>query len=159
MKYKRPVDSVSNELHISLGSAIVNNKCDFTIFIVSKINVGPGPQTTLEPGSAFEQTFQQPTDGSGIRLIVTKEAGSSDRFQFEYTIAESVVFYDISLVNGDPFLSDGFSLGAFDESCGGVSCGIGDRSCNGYFGPNDDPNGMVITCKASTSLALNLCSP
>ena len=89
-----------------------------------------------------------------MSVIVARQDPNSggDRLQFEYSVSGANVFYDLSLVNGDPFEAQGFVLFPGDSSCPTLRCAPGDAACGGAYGA-----GQTKVCSADRNLQLNVC--
>ena len=136
------------------GDAIVVNACSFQIFVRSQTNTATGALQVLNPGDAYLEGFQTPADGSGVSVIVARQdpVTGGDRLQFEYSVSGANVFYDLSIIDGDPFVAEGFVLFPGDASCPTLRCAPGDGTCGGAYGA-----GQTKVCSANRNLQLNVC--
>ena len=136
------------------GNAVVTNACSFQIFLRSQTNTATGALQILNPGDAYLEGFQTPADGSGVSIIIARQdpATFGDRLQFEYSVSGTNVFYDLSIIDGDPFVAEGFVLFPGDASCPTLRCAPGDAACGGSSGA-----GQTKVCSANRNLQLNVC--
>ncbi|MCJ1331531.1 hypothetical protein MMC10_008222 [Thelotrema lepadinum] len=137
-----------------VGSVFVVNECSFTVFVRSQTNTGTGALSTLSPGGTYAQKFQMPASG-GTAILVARSDPSTfpSRLTVEYSISGSTIFYDVSLVNGNPFQAQGFDLSPRNvPGCADINCPANVANCNGS-------GSQTKTCSEAANLQLNLCKP
>ena len=138
------------------GNAQIINKCSQPIYAYNRQGSGAtGEKQTIAPGSSY--STQASGDAGTIMLISedsTDPCGSAPCTQLEYSI-NSMMYYDVSNINGNPFSSGGSSLVMSDSSCPGVVCQAGAGSCGqAYNAPNDV---RTLTCPLGASMTWTIC--
>jgi hypothetical protein len=142
----------------ALGVATVVNNCGSPVYYAS---VGG----SANPGmTALEGSYSQGYSGEnvGVSIKLAPEASASGPIsQFEITLSGSMIFYDMSNINGNPFASEGMEIvpsvqndPAF-PTCIPVSCPAGAATCTAAYNNPDDVRTMV--CSSETSLTLTMC--
>ena len=151
------------------AQAVVVNSCNRSLWYASVDDKSP-PAAELLPGSTFRETFRvypgSPLPGGippgGISIKVSEdpswESDDSPILQFEYTYdpATQEVWYDLSNVNGDPFLRDGFTLQPTSPDCTTITCAPGEETCHDAF-TYPTETGVVFRCNSNNSLVLTVC--
>ena len=140
------------------GVATVHNNCAFDISLDRVADTDPGP-LDIPAGQGWGEVYQQRADGGGISIKLSGGDGPGGITQFEYTIDNDMglVFYDLSLVNGDPFLPYSQVIVPSDPSCVTVSCAPGESPCAAAYNVwNDDQ--ATHGCGVATNLDLFLCA-
>lgn len=121
----------------------VQNNCDFTIFY-SSVNeqVTVVPDGYVEPGTTTSGAFAGDLDGLSVKLC-SDAAGCANPYQFETTVDMETgqIFYDLSAVNGDPFIGGPRSIYPSDGSGPTFSCASGDDSACAFTSPTVGPVG------------------
>ena len=117
----------------TVGSAVVSNRCNFNVFLRS-VGSSVGPEVTIAPGKTYSEQFHLSGSGSGISIKVDKSgdptgSGAGNIAQFEYTLASNLVYYDLSLINGDPFVANRQAIVPADASCHQVVCNANQQPC------------------------------
>ena len=140
----------------SAGSAIVHNYCTFTTYLRVTTNT-QGPLITLSSGSSYSGTYQTRADGGGISISVDKSdpASTGTPVQLQYTLqtTSGLVYYSLSTVRGDPFLTNGFEIVPSVASCPTLDCPKGQNPCKQALPSKSQPS----SCQSSASLTLKLC--
>lgn len=139
------------------GSAIVNNKCSHDIYLWSIDSSADAKQHILSSGETYSENYRTSSNGGGVSLKMSLSEDQDKISQFEYTIVEPQVFYDLSNVNGYPFSEGGITIEPSDSSCTSITCEAGEPNCKqAYNQPYDD--WATQGCDCSTNLVLNLCA-
>lgn len=138
------------------GYAQIWNKCQgFTIYYSEVVE--NGVRSTGMVGPSSRKTLYFPTmTKDGVSVKMCKGAPNcANPFQFEYTWDQAAArtYYDMSAVNGDPFVGYSRYVYPSDGSGATYSCppGVDSSSCeftaptNGPVGNADD--GTVIVCQ------------
>ena len=116
----------------NVGAATIHNNCDFGITVHPTINGGDKATETIPAGKKWSQTQMDfGASGQGVSLKVNKVGGSSDNIaQFEYTVSDAMalVFYDLSLINGNPFV-DYFQRLTASGAGPDIDCKAGEKPC------------------------------
>jgi hypothetical protein len=141
---------------MAVGSATVINNCDFPVYYASVAqNVHAGMQ--LLSGS-YSEAYSKPGVGVSIKLSPSQSGPVS---QFEFTWADSSIYYDLSNIDGSPFANAGMSLvpsvgsDSAHPTCQAVTCAAGEAVCSAAYNQPDDVRTTV--CSDQTSLTLTLC--
>ncbi len=157
------------------GSAIVKNSCGEDVYFWS-CGEHPGDMITVKAGQSHTQGYYSKPDGGGpsLKIGVKYSEGPKkgqipdiwdlpppDMTQFEYTVGTAgppakAVFYDISNINGYPFVSGGVKMTSSDSSVN-VVCPKGVKQCQAaYNQPFDDR--ATGSAPDHLDLTLELCS-
>jgi len=139
------------------SSAIVNNQCGFPVYLWS-VGVSSSEMTTIESnGTPYSEEYQVRNDNGGISLKISAVNGDQSTItQFEYTLKDDTLWYDVSNVNGFPFSDDGLELVPAIESCRNVYCPAGEGSCHAAY-TNPDDNWATAECDPTSDLTMTLC--
>jgi hypothetical protein len=129
------------------------NQCDFDVFIWSVANV-PNNSQTVAPNNFWSEPYRLNPNGGGISLKVATQSIDTTIVQLQYTyhVDDPNIPYDISNLNGYPFMEWGFNLFPSIPSCPTVLCDPGVPLCaNGFNNPK--------SCDVAGNLVLFLCPP
>ncbi|OAX80692.1 hypothetical protein ACJ72_04969 [Emergomyces africanus] len=137
------------------GTASVKNNCDCPVYLWSVANLGNVPRHTINPGETYVEEYRTNPNGGGISLKISKNYSDLVITQFEYTLAGPKVFYDVSNINGYPFVDFGVSLASPSGSCPAVHCPPGVKLCKGAYNNPDDI--ATLACSSSQDLTMILC--
>jgi len=139
------------------GKAVIKNSCGEDVYFWS-CGDQPGEMTVVKAGTSHSEEYFTKDSGGGPSLkIATKYPSGSKKgkipdiwdqpvpevTQFEYTVGtqgppDHAVFYDISNINGYPFVAGGVKVTSSDGSVN-VECHKGVRYCQkAYNAPKDD---------------------
>ena len=92
---------------VASGDVRIVNNPGRPLYLQSVSNVA-GPLQTLEAnGGGYNEHWKTNPDGGGISVKMAIQPHMSDRIQFEYTVQDMVVYWDVSLINTkshSPFL-------------------------------------------------------
>lgn len=126
------------------GGVTIKNNLDKEIYYWS---VGGGEAEemhTLAPnGGSYSEPWQSPESG-GVSIKMATEPDKSNILQFEYTVSQSLIFWDISAVDmqsSSVFTKTGFGVKPSKPggNCPTAVCHAGDSSCSQiYLQPKDD---------------------
>jgi len=157
------------------GSAIIKNSCGHDVYFWSCGDV-PGEMVTVPAGQSHPQGYYSKSGGGGpsLKIGVKYTSGpkegkipgiwdlpAPDMTQFEYTVGTpgppaNAVFYDISNINGYPFMPGGVKMTSSDGSVN-VKCPKGVQYCQAaYNAPHDDH--ATGSAPDHVDLTLELCS-
>lgn len=94
------------------GSANVHNHCKIPVYVYV-CDQSPSCTGTIRvpPGGKYTETYTSRLR-NGRSIKISKAAGSRSVLQFEYTVDETRVWVDLSVVGGNPFVNDGMTLQA-----------------------------------------------
>ena len=157
------------------GSAIIKNSCADDVYAWSCGDT-PGDMITVAGGTSHPQTYYSKSGGGGISIKIGVKYTQGSKIgqipgiwdlpapnmtQFEYTVGTpgppaNSVFYDISNINGYPFMPGGVKMTSSDSSVN-VACPKGVEYCQGaYNAPHDDH--ATGSAADHVDLTLELCS-
>jgi len=148
------------------AQAKIYNTCSFPVYLWSVTADHSSEMITLKSHTgSYNETYQTPSVG-GVSLKLSKTESCGDPTpitQFEYTLAASTIWYDISNVNcattSCPFEANGMYLMS-GEGCPTRSCEAGQPTCAGaYTDSNDNQNSLSCTDSADIDLYLCTSSP
>jgi len=138
------------------SSAIVNNHCDFPVYLWSVGDTSSDMFTIESNGTPYTEEYQARAAG-GISLKISAVNGDPTTVtQFEYTLDGASLWYDVSNVNGFPFSEDGLELVPTVSSCRNVTCPAGEGTCHAAYTQSDD-NWATAECDSTSDLTMNLC--
>lgn len=164
---------------VEAGRAELVHHCSYPVWCAVVIGFKPDDPTPQEQRPVVNW-IPQPADkpiidefavhpaNTGISLMCTREPKAHKPLvtQLEYTWRPDLgqTYFDVSNVEGDPFVDEGFRMVVNDPikplnaSCFGAYCAPGDRKCGEVYNKwNDDFNGMRA-CSSDVLMRLTLCS-
>lgn len=140
----------------SNGIEITNNM-DQTIYLWSVSDVSSS-MYTINSGESYSESWQTNPDGGGVSIKMSLSEDESDVLQYEYTLEDPIIWWDLSLINmdeGSEFTTVGFSVTSDDSSCESATCAPGDLACGAaYLYPTD--NDATHACQSVDLLKLAL---
>ena len=158
------------------GNAIVKNSCGDAAYFWS-CGDSEGELVVIGPGSSHSEAYFTKSTGGGPSLKIASSYASGPKAgkapesiydlpqpnitQFEYTIGSpgppaNMVWYDISNINGYPFVNGGLKMTSSDGSVN-VACPKDVQYCqSAYNAPHDDH--ATGSAPESVDLTLELCS-
>ena len=158
------------------GNAIVKNSCGDAAYFWS-CGDSEGELVVIGPGSSHSEAYYTKSTGGGPSLKIASSYASGPKAgkapasiydlpqpnitQFEYTVGSpgppaNMVWYDISNINGYPFVNGGLKMTSSDGSVH-VTCPKDVLSCQAaYNAPHDDH--ATGSAPQSVDLTLELCS-
>lgn len=143
---------------LALGKVTVQNKCPHAIYYTSVDGSADAPTKAIQPNKVHTEEYRVNTKThGGISIKVNKSPKLTDPIaQIEYTLTSPTMFYDLSFVNGDPFVKEGVTLTPSDKKCVKVDCPPGVAKCPGaYKFPTDDQ--ATHQCADSANLDVVFC--
>ena len=141
----------------AIGNANVVNNCGIPVYFASVAQSVHSDMSEL-PSSGYSEAYSLPNVGVSIKLS-PNESGSVT--QFEFTWADGSINYDISNINGNPFMEGGMALSPSMAGADGyptcqiVSCPAGVETCSAAYNMPDDTRTMV--CPDDSDLTMTLC--
>ena len=151
----------ADNLKAATGRATVLNKCTFPVFLYA-CSQNPAACTKESKlaanGGTYGETYLgASTAGRSIKLGTTSGEVNKPILQFEYTNAGSLVYYDLSEVNGNPFGKHGFTLTSSNSACDHNKCPAPSTHavCPWVF--TAPTNGRVSNCPIGSSIGVTLC--
>lgn len=148
------------------GKLTIHNQCNMTVFIESVAD-STGPRYTRRPGSTYRERYRLNPRGGGISLKLSTDPSFTDISQIEYTLTDQDIYYDLSNIDGYPFLAGGVEVRPVlrpvgepvhtcVDNCCPVACAPGLLLCpQAYNQPHDDH--ATHACPLSTDLEVRLC--
>lgn len=107
-------------------------------------------------GGCYDEGWQTNPEGGGISIKMAVQPDMSDIIQFEYTLQDTVVYWDVSLIDAksnSPFMDEGFTVIPDRPDCIPAICKPFDTNCHdAYFHP--DNNYAVRGCSQATKLQM-----
>ena len=139
------------------GNAIINNQCSHDIYLWSIDSSAEAEQKVLASGETYSEKFRTSSNGGGVSLKMSLNEEQDEISQFEYTLVDPMVFYDLSNVNGYPFSEGGITIEPSDSTCSTITCEAGVPNCRqAYNEPYDD--WATKGCDCNIDLTLSLCA-
>ncbi|KAI4154864.1 MAG: hypothetical protein LQ340_001391 [Diploschistes diacapsis] len=160
-----------------VGTTTVINNCGFDVWLDRVTDVDSGMNIGLPAnGGTWSEPYQTREDGGGISvkvngggkrddILISVDCSSiyiatdaSNIAQFEYTVNfdSAQVFYDLSLVNGDPFAPYNQGLHPDDQTCTQLACQPGESPCAAaYNSPEENP--ATHGCGQTANLVYYIC--
>jgi hypothetical protein len=139
----------------AVGSTILKNECSSDVYVWT-VSDTPGTMVTIPAGGKYSEAYQANPDGGGISMKIATSTEQSTITQFEYTLTD-VLWYDISNINGFPFMASGLTLIPSDSSCRSMICPAGVELCTAAYNQPDD-NAATAMCSNTGDMTLILCS-
>lgn len=159
------------------GNAIIKNQCNYDVWVWSVDQSSYSSAIHVPAQSQYSEGFKNSCNGCGTSLKVSKTSQLSGgaQTQFEYSIVDNQVWYDISFVDcasGEsadscPGHADGLAMSSPNAACGTAHCGAG-KYCPTQAYYVDFPmqklglQDPVFTCPGvkmgSMDLAMTLCA-
>lgn len=143
------------------GSATIVNNCDHDVYLWTAGD-NTSPMTTIQAGKNHTEEYVTRIFG-GISMKLSKEsniAAGQPVAQLEYTSLPGNLWYDLSLIDGDPFASAITTItpkAGETASCTPIHCPAGLTSCaDAYMKSND--NFATHACPANTDLVMEICA-
>jgi hypothetical protein len=137
------------------GSANVINQCECDVYLWSIANSAGATMQTLASGnSSYSEEYRTNPDGGGISIKLSKLSNQDHISQFEYTMSGETIFYDMSNINGYPFIEEGLILTGSMDVCPSVNCPAGTDCSQAYNLPDDV---RTLGCPVEADLTVILC--
>ena len=122
-------------LATAVGNAIVSNRCPYDIWLWSVDQGYSSPPIHIPSGTKYSEPFRSACNGCGSSLKIsrTDQLIGGQHTQFEYSIANGDIWYDISFVNcakGEnasncPGHDKGLAMDSPEKACGKANCAGG----------------------------------
>lgn len=111
----------------TVGIATIENRCPYDVYAwsVTPLSGGTAKKITKN-GGLYTEVFQRPCANCGVSIKISKNsANPTDITQYEYSIANNQLWYDISFIDCAKAIagSDSFDATACPGHEGGVSLG------------------------------------
>ncbi|EEP81994.1 predicted protein [Uncinocarpus reesii 1704] len=111
----------------------------------------------LSSGDKYSEEYRKNDNGGGISIKLSLDKDQKEVSQFEYTLDDPKVFYDLSNIDGYPFKDGGVTIVPSDDSCPKVTCEAGDGKCSEAYNKPDDDH-ATHGCPQETDLHVVLCA-
>lgn len=143
------------------GQATIKNSCSYPIYLWTAGD-STSPMTTIKAGQNYTEEYLTRAVG-GISMKMSK---SNDIYsgqpaaQLEYTNDADALWYDLSLIDGDPFSLDSVVVTPSAEqtnSCSTINCSDGLVSCLAEVYMQSNDNFATHSCSAGTDLTMEFC--
>ncbi|KAE8548345.1 hypothetical protein TMatcc_010846 [Talaromyces marneffei ATCC 18224] len=140
------------------GVDIINNM-NSTVYLWSVSNTADSPMVTLAPGEQYSEEWRLNPNGGGISIKMSTAPDHTDILQYEYTLSDPTIFWDLSCIDmadNSPFTAAGFAVTNNNtDICPSATCKPGDTACNeAYLIPTDDH--ATHGCPHTVRMTLNL---
>lgn len=119
----------------AIGNAIVSNRCAYDIWLWSVDQGHSSPPIHVPARTKYTEPLRSACNGCGSSLKISKtdQLVNGKHTQFEYSIADSNIWYDISFVDcakGEsasncPGHDKGLAMDSPEQACGKVHCAAG----------------------------------
>lgn len=142
---------------MAAGTAHVVNNCGQTVYFAS-VSANNNAGMSVLPSGGYSQGYGSAGVGTSIKI---SPSATGSVTQFEFTLSNGAVSYDISNIDGNPFALGGMELvpsmaGASGyPTCQTVSCPAGQATCAAAYNQPDDTRTMV--CPGDSDLTFILC--
>ena len=144
----------------SLGNAAVaavHNNCGAPMYLWSVGDVMSERVEIPNKMTIYNETYRARSNLGGISIKISgSDTLSSNQTQFEYTIASSNVWYDISNVDGNALSNVDYVLEPSDPDCPVVHCAAQDMKCKEVYNKPDDDH-ATHACDINSDLTFTLC--
>lgn len=137
----------------ALGNTIILNNCPFPLaYKTSPYQLSPA---ILQPHASIPFDFE--THGTTFKLSSVAENATQNIVQFEVSLWPdgSMVTYDISLQDGNPFGEYGYTFIPSSPNCASKICAPNNSSC-AYVAPGEDINAQGQTPNTACALPVTL---
>lgn len=142
------------------GQATINNKCSYDVYLWTAEGFSTSDMTTIPAGQSYSTDYLT-SGGVSMKLSKGTDIWSGESIaQLEYTADADALWYDLSLINGDPFESDRTVItpqADQSDSCTAITCPAGLTSCADAYMHSSD-NWATHSCPAGTNIVTELCS-
>lgn len=122
-------------LVVALGNAMVSNRCPYDIWLWSVDQGHSSGPIHIPARTKYSEPFRSTCNGCGSSLKISKtdQLVAGQHTQFEYSIADGNLWYDISFVNcakggsasDCPGHDGGLAMDSPEQACGKANCAAG----------------------------------
>lgn len=122
-------------LATALGNAVVSNRCNYDIWLWSVDQGYSSGPIHVPARTKYSEPIRSACNGCGSSLKISKtdQLVGGQQTQFEYSIADGNIWYDISFVdcaNGEdasacPGHDEGLAMDSPNSACGQANCAAG----------------------------------
>lgn len=164
---------------VEAGRAEVVHQCKYPVWCAVVAGYAPNdptPQNQRPPvvwvpqpaGKVIVDQFNTHPVDTGMALMCTRDPSAEKPAvtQLEYTWRpdQSMTYFDVSNVEGNPFGDEGFRMDVYDPIqplptyCYPAVCAPGDQACGQIYNKWDDDFQGMRACSHEMAMRLNLCS-
>ncbi|KAK4547996.1 hypothetical protein LTR36_010716 [Oleoguttula mirabilis] len=141
-------------LATSVGSAVVNNACDYDVYLFNTPAADGGYteiDEVLSSGGSYTQQWTELTNSDGWSIKLSQDTAMTNIIQYEYTFHDDgIIWYDLSDVNGNPW------DGNWEITASSASSTCTPKQ-QAYRYATDDAYGMQA-CPQDSIITVTLCS-
>lgn len=113
------------------GNAILSNRCPYDIWLWSVAPSGSSAPIHVPPHSQYSEPFR--TTGTSFKISKTDQLLGGAHTQFEYSIVDNRIWFDVSLVDcahgqdasACPGHAEGLAMDSPNKACGRAECAPG----------------------------------
>ncbi|KAK2731813.1 hypothetical protein FQN57_003158 [Myotisia sp. PD_48] len=144
---------------VGKGEAKIVNRCSEPIFIWSIADEAGEKMVELQPSDSYKEEYRENPNGGGVSIKISADKNQKEVSQFEYTVAdkESKVYYDLSNIDGYPFVHGGINLIPSDDSCPKIECPAGVKKCEQAYNVWNDDH-ATKGCPIESDLEMVICA-
>ncbi|KAK2735266.1 hypothetical protein FQN57_001210 [Myotisia sp. PD_48] len=137
---------------------VINNTCSYDINIWNVVSEGAPSPILVTRDSFYYEPLSAKNDlgGPSIRMAPASYSDDTIVTQLEYTLSPGNLFYDISNINGYPFVEHGVSLKSSIKGCFEVVCPAGKELCHDAYNTPYD-NWATRACDPEGYLTFKVC--
>lgn len=116
----------------ALGNAVIANRCSADVWLWSVDQNGSKGPIKIKARSKYTEKFRTPCNNCGVSLKIsrTNQLKAGQHTQFEYAIANNIIYYDISYVDcakgksaaNCPGHKQGHMIDSAEKACGLLKC-------------------------------------
>lgn len=164
---------------VGAGRAELVHNCNYPVWCAVVAGFEPDDPTPLNQrtpvnwipqpaGQVIVDDYTTHPQGTGVSIMCTREPQAMKPLvtQLEYTWRPDLqkTYFDVSNVEGDPFVYEGFRMVLNDKvkplnaSCYGAYCAPGDQHCAQVYNKWDDDFQGMRACSHEVITHLTLCS-
>lgn len=139
------------------GGVTIYNNISQDLYLWS-VGEDANKMITVPQGETYSEDWRINPNGGGISIKISTDPNQNDVLQYEYTLAEPKIFWDLSCIDmgtGSLFSEVGFDVTSNSDQCENATCKPGDTQCSAaYLVPSD--NHATHGCPQSTNMILNI---
>lgn len=143
--------------NITSDGVEITNNMDQTVYLWSVADTS-SDMVTLNTGDTYSENWRTNPNGGGISIKMAFNEQASDVLQYEYTLDDPTIWWDLSCIDmgtNSQFTTVGFAVTSDDSTCQSASCAAGDAQCaDAYLVPSD--NQATHSCNSDILMTLNL---
>ena len=127
----------------------INNHCSFD---VQQSTSNGGSISTIPAGGSASDAYD--TSGAAGTIRLGTDVNSGNNAQVEYTVSGSTLFYDLSVINGNPI----GRITVTPQGGNGGSCGTADTNNPSTVYENSGDDQATFSCNPVVDLVTDLCA-